>query len=147
MFPKSTFVDYKTYPLLPIAERWDDLYAGYYEKYAKRGWQRVTEPPSFDNDGEFVPDGQVPGRDINRPIERLVGDRFSWIIRLDTTSVKQEPPSTPDFVIQCSGFVIPRPWQQIRSLAEQVYPAQMMETSDTCKVHSSLITSNGLEYT
>lgn len=140
VFPKSTFVDYKTYPLLPIAARWDDLYAGYYDKYAKRGWQRVTETPLLETSGEFVHAGLDEEGD-NIPIERRVGDRGSWIIPLDTASVVQEKEATPDFVIECSGFSLHVPWLQSA-------PFRLMETPNTCKIHLDMqLDPNGLRYT
>ncbi|KAI1384906.1 uncharacterized protein F4822DRAFT_416656 [Hypoxylon trugodes] len=98
IFPRSTFLDHETLPLKPVDWQWTDLH----RQYSGRGWRMRTEPIREDiQKSRKNPYGIWP--------DRRVGDKESWVLRLDTTSV--EKPSRPDFVLELSGFHIWAPFK------------------------------------
>lgn len=138
MFPKSTFVEYKAYPLECIEEDWDEFYKLHFEELRQRGWSRGTWPqdrvlPSDFEHPTISPSETSITRDHETsPIHRRVGDRKSWVVQLDTTSVV--PPSTPDWVIESSGFSV---WLPDRT---------MLNPMSYCTTTVVLLESHSLQY-
>lgn len=88
------------YPLTKLNDHYGNLFA----KHSVRGW-RLKIGPSYGNvcalrtlEGRFYgSDGPAQGR-------RRVGDKHTWKMSLDTTSVSAG--STPDSVIEFASFAI-----------------------------------------
>ncbi|KAK7026420.1 hypothetical protein VNI00_015655 [Paramarasmius palmivorus] len=81
LYPKSTFVDGKGLRMnCQNAER-------AWEKYSERGWTLVSSVPL---DTEFSLDSELS------VLDRVVGDKFSWVIPLEECSLL---PSAPDNVL------------------------------------------------
>ncbi|KAI5927612.1 hypothetical protein F4810DRAFT_272395 [Camillea tinctor] len=95
IFPRSTFLSHETIPLKSMDEYFGSLHA----KYSRRGWRMRTE--SVMVEGLSQPD---PLGSLAKKGNRRVGDRDTWIIQLDTSSVAK--PSKPDFVLEYSCFQI-----------------------------------------
>ncbi|KAJ4409451.1 hypothetical protein N0V82_009471 [Gnomoniopsis sp. IMI 355080] len=107
MYPKTTFVDQKTFPLLPLERRWHDLYRNYFIKYGQRGWTRMVRLPVIEKPGELFAAAAWRTSGPLWPIQRKVGDKYSWVMRLETEGVK--PSTIPDSVIESSIFEITAP--------------------------------------
>ncbi|KAI1084987.1 hypothetical protein F5B20DRAFT_122961 [Whalleya microplaca] len=98
IFPRATFLSHETVPLKDVNEYFGALHA----KYSQRGWRMRSEPVV---DGPYLGPFFLGDRfllgNLQKP-DRRVGDKDTWILRLDTTSV--QPPSKPDFVLEYSSF-------------------------------------------
>ncbi|KAI1638414.1 hypothetical protein F4809DRAFT_599895 [Biscogniauxia mediterranea] len=95
IFPRSTFLSHETVPLKVM----DEYFGTLHSKYSRRGWRMRTE--SVMVEGLSLPD---PLGSLAKKGNRRVGDRDTWIIKLDTSSVAKPP--KPDFVLEYSCFQI-----------------------------------------
>ncbi|KAJ4387135.1 hypothetical protein N0V93_007724 [Gnomoniopsis smithogilvyi] len=114
MYPKTTFVYHKTFPLLPLERRWKDLYQTYFIKYRQRGWGRMIKLPIVEEPGEIFSAAAWAASGPLPAIQRKVGDKFSWVMRLEIEGVT--PSAIPDSVIESSGFEITAPKQRKRGV-------------------------------
>lgn len=94
IFPRLTFLWRETVPLTLVAGAYGPLHC----KYGKRGWRMRTES-TLDSKKERHLLG-----DMSRKGNRRIGDKDTWIIRLDRTAV--EVSHIPDSVIECSTFKV-----------------------------------------
>ena len=87
VYPQPSFLYHKTYLLKPMSDYFGKLLA----KYEERGWrsQDVLWPEDEASHGSM---GE----------SRRLGDRFTWIISLDTRGVNRC--DTPDSVLDYAGF-------------------------------------------
>jgi hypothetical protein len=88
IYAAPTFKHHKTY----LQKKLDDTIGGLLRKYSQRGWQ--TDDILW---REEAKDPRQPFRQVRR-----VGDRWTWILPLDTSGVKAS--KTPDSVLEYSQF-------------------------------------------
>lgn len=72
----------------------------------------MTRLPTVENPGEIFAAAAWRAPRPLSPIQRQVGDRFSWVMTLDIEGVT--PSAIPDSVIESSNFEITAPKQRKR---------------------------------
>ncbi|KAI1333020.1 hypothetical protein F5Y16DRAFT_414797 [Xylariaceae sp. FL0255] len=101
MFPRPTFFHHQTLPLRGPQIISHHL-AKHYAKYSKRGWPMWTHPVITQSCWKMF---KYRHDNLNDHfVDRRVGDRDSWIMKLDTRGVTSSP--TPDLVLEYSCFEI-----------------------------------------
>ncbi|RYP70459.1 hypothetical protein DL769_004948 [Monosporascus sp. CRB-8-3] len=96
VFPRATFLLHETVPLKSVR----DSYGPRYVKLSKRGWRLRTE--AVYSSGA---DNEQPLGYLRRDGDRRIGDRDTWMIRLDgATQVETSASFVPDSVLEYSGF-------------------------------------------
>ncbi|RYP71509.1 hypothetical protein DL771_004764 [Monosporascus sp. 5C6A] len=96
IFPRATFLLHETIPLKPVS----DFYGSRHAKWSKRGWRLRTEAVYTSG-----ADNEQPLGYLGRNGDRRIGDRDTWVIRLDgATQVEKSSSFVPDSVLDYSGF-------------------------------------------
>lgn len=139
MFPRSTFIDYKTYPLTGSATDDHGKFAASRAHLRQMGWARGTWPhPStswsnFKHPIDHQDSETKSTRHLVWPVlHRRVGDRKSWVVPLDTERI--QPPQTPDWVLESGGFSVWLPHEA------------MLRRLSHCTIRYLLVQSHSLEY-
>ncbi|KAI0127585.1 hypothetical protein BJ170DRAFT_722824 [Xylariales sp. AK1849] len=123
IFPRITFLDLKTVQL----QEFDKNTGRRLKFYSRYGWKVQTEP--------------VTARELSGPTSRRVGDRYTWMMPLDTWMVWQ--PHTPVSVLEYSGFDITKPEEY---LGTHYNTWAEFERSLKYTIRAKLFTSNVLRY-
>ncbi|RYP32147.1 hypothetical protein DL767_005383 [Monosporascus sp. MG133] len=96
IFPRATFLLHETVPLKPVS----DFYGSSHVKWSKRGWRLRTEAVYTSG-----ADNEQPLGYLGRNGDRRIGDRDTWMIRLNgATQVEKSASFVPDYVLEYSGF-------------------------------------------
>lgn len=96
VFPRATFLTYETVPLSTMTTE----LGAYHIKSSIRGWRMRTEAVAFRDPNDCT---QPLGNMLARG-HRRIGDRDTWMIRLDCEGLCL--PLQPDFVLENSGFQV-----------------------------------------
>ena len=142
IFPRSAFLEHKTFPLTPL----NDYFCGLHEKYSHRGWKMATWEKhnagwKYDLDdivGKTSDSTQKQHDGIKRHIHR-VGGRSTWKIPLSTAGIRN--PTQPDHVIEDATFTIvqPRAIRQTLTQAELDLVAEWHHYTITTNVFRSKV--------
>lgn len=124
VFPRATFAEHRTLPLKKLDARERRCH----DKYRERGW-RMQRRPRLDAAGEFL------ARVGDEHTHRRLGDRYTWVMPLDTAGIAGADAFTPDYVMESSCFQIYSPWV--------LHPETTM---DWCRIHAEICVSSVLRY-